>query len=298
MNSTTANSRPPQGERYLGPITDTSRWDKFVHRRDDVFICTPPKCGTTWTQAICAMLIFGTPDHGKQSSSISPWIDAAFAPLEAYLATVDAQTHRRYLKTHTPFDGIPYYETCPYLVVFRDPRDVFFSGINHRDNMTDQDLANAAFPNGANAFDDWLYKVREPGTWDLQSLDSLTHFFKTYWPYRDLDNVRVYHYADMSRDLRGTIESMAAALDIGVDNEQLDRFVRAASFDNMRMNAERHAPESGRGFWKTESGFFASGRSGQWQEKLTSAQIAAFDARLAELLPADEAQWLLNGSGG
>jgi aryl sulfotransferase len=297
MKSTTPLPRPPQGERYLGHITDTSRWETFVHRADDVFICTPPKCGTTWMQAICAMLIFGTPDHGKQSSSISPWIDASFAPIEEYLTTVEAQTHRRYIKTHTPFDGIPYYETCQYLVVFRDPRDVFLSGIKHRDNMTDQELANAGFPHGQNAFDDWLYRVRKPGAWDLESLDSLTHFFMSYWPYRDLANVHLYHYSDMSRDLKAAIASIATALDIEIDDSRLEAFAQAASFDNMRQHAERHAPETGRGFWKSDRGFFAAGTSGQWRDKLNSDQLAAFDARLAELLPTDEAQWLLNGSG-
>jgi aryl sulfotransferase len=72
---------PPQGESYLGPITNTSRWENFQHRPDDIFVCTPPKCGTTWTQAICALLVFSTADHGTQPGMISPWIDAAFAPL-------------------------------------------------------------------------------------------------------------------------------------------------------------------------------------------------------------------------
>ena len=71
-----SNLYPRQGVTYRGPITDTDRWKNFRHRPDDVFICTPPKCGTTWTQAICAMLIFGKVEHGVQSSKQSPWVDA------------------------------------------------------------------------------------------------------------------------------------------------------------------------------------------------------------------------------
>ena len=157
-------TKPEQTASYLGRITDTSRWTNFRHRPDDIFICTPPKCGTTWTQAICAMLVFGKVDHGTQPGIISPWIDAQFAPIEDYLKQVEAQQHRRFIKTHTPLDGIPYYENCTYLVVFRDPRDAFCSGINHRDNMNDQELANSAFPSGPTAFNDWLSHVREPGS--------------------------------------------------------------------------------------------------------------------------------------
>jgi hypothetical protein len=193
------------------------------------------------------MLVFGRADHGQQPGVVSPWIDADFAPIEDYLQQVQAQQHRRYLKTHTPLDGIPYHPQCTYLVVFRDPRDVFFSGINHRDNMTDQELANSAFPSGDNAFQRWLDEVREPDTWDLQSVDSLVHFFNSYWPYRDLPNVHVYHYSDLKRDLRGAIASMAAACNIEVSDAQLDAYAEAATFDSMRNKADQFAPMSGGG---------------------------------------------------
>jgi aryl sulfotransferase len=293
----TATHHPPQGEPYLGPITDTSRWENFQHRPDDIFVCTPPKCGTTWTQAICALLVFGTADHGTQPGMISPWIDAAFAPIEDYLKQVEAQTHRRFIKTHTPFDGIPYFPSSAYLVVCRDPRDVYFSGLNHRDNMNDQELACSVFPSGPNAFHNWLTGVREPGTWDLQSLDSLVHFFNTYWPYRDLENVHVYHYSDMKRDLKSTIASMASALGVPVNDPQLTEFAEAASFDSMKRNAGQFAPETGRDFWKAETNFFANGTNQQWKDKLSADDLAAFDARIAELLPPDQVDWMLNGYG-
>jgi aryl sulfotransferase len=288
---------PEQGNIYLGPITNTNRWENFQYRADDIFVCTPPKCGTTWTQAICAMLIFGKVDHGMQPGVISPWIDAEFAPIEEDLLRVEEQTHRRYIKTHTPLDGIPYHSECTYLVVMRDPRDVYFSGLNHRDNMTDEETAHSAFPSGDNAFSDWLSAVREPDTWDLQSLHSLTHFFKSYWDYRDLPNVHMFHYSDMKRDLTGTIGAMAKALNVACDEEQLKAYAIGASFDTMKKNADQFAPGAGTGIWKAEAKFFANGTSNQWLEKLTKEDLFAFDTRLGELLPADEGEWLLNGNG-
>lgn len=290
-------NRPEKSEMYVGPITDNGRWANFKYRPDDIFVCTPPKCGTTWTQAICAMLVFREVDHGKQPGVISPWIDAQFAPIEEYLEQVDAQKHRRYIKTHTPLDGIPYFEECTYLAVFRDPRDVYCSGINHRDNMNDQELALSAFPSGPNAFHDWLERVREPGTWDLQSLDSLTHFFKTYWAYRDVPNIHLLHYSDMKRDLRGAIAKIAAAAGVSIDDGFLDAMTEAASFESMKRKAEQFAPESGTGMWKAESNFFARGANEQWREVLSDTDLAAFEARIAELLPPDQAAWLIGGDG-
>jgi hypothetical protein len=40
--------------RYRLVTSDSSRWDGFAFRPGDVVISTPPKCGTTWTQMLCA----------------------------------------------------------------------------------------------------------------------------------------------------------------------------------------------------------------------------------------------------
>ena len=292
-----AEAVPEQSASYLGLITDTSRWENFQHRPDDIFVCTPPKCGTTWTQAICAMLVFGKVDHGTQPGMISPWIDAQFAPIEDYLQQVEAQTHRRYIKTHTPLDGIPYFSECTYLAVFRDPRDAFFSMLNHRDNMTDTELAFSSFPSGPEAFSDWLTREGDLGNWDRQSLATLVHFFKTYWQYRDLPNVHLFHYSDMKRDLKSTIAAMAKALGVEVDDTLLAEMTEAATFESMKRSANQFAPESGTGLWKNEADFFANGSNQQWKGVLSEDELAAFDARLAELLPSDEAHWVVNGNG-
>lgn len=289
------NKLPQKTQSYSGPITDTDRWQNFQHRKDDIFICTPPKCGTTWTQAICAMLTFGTPDHGRQVSKLSPWIDANFAPIDEYLAEIDQQQNRRFIKTHTPFDGIPYYPECTYLVILRDPRDAFFSGLNHSANMNDQDLAESVFPQGADAFENWLRNKSRADQWDAQCLESITHFFKSYWRYRDLTNVHLFHYADMKRDLRSNIEFMARALDIDVEDLQLDSFTHAATFKNMKENADQFAPEAGTGMWKAESNFFANGANQQWRDQFSEKDRVAFNKRTAELLSEDETKWLLEG---
>lgn len=291
-------NRPAQGVSYRGPITDTSRWERFGPRAGDIFICTPPKCGTTWTQAICAMLVFGAADHGKQPGVLSPWVDAVFSELDDCIAQVEAQTHQRYLKTHTPMDGIPYHEDCTYLVIFRDPRDTYFSSLNHRDNMNDEELATAVFPSGDREFEDWLETVRAPGVWDVVSLDSLCHFMNSYWSHRDLPNVHLFHYSDMKRDLRGAIARMAQATGNEIDEAALDAYTAAADFSAMKANAEQFAPEAGSGMWKAETNFFANGTNAQWETGLSDEQKAAFHERFAAMVPdAAQARWMLNGNG-
>ena len=56
-----ADAQTPR-TRYRSIVSDSGRWDGFAFRPGDVVISTPPKCGTTWTQMLCALLIFDGPD--------------------------------------------------------------------------------------------------------------------------------------------------------------------------------------------------------------------------------------------
>ena len=288
-------SLPEQMVRYVGLVTDTDRWQKFRHRSDDIFICTPWKSGTTWTQAIVCMLVFGKADHGEKPGVISPWIDANFAPIEEYLEMVEAQSHRRFIKTHSPLDGLPYYPECTYLVVFRDPRDMYFSMLNHRDNLTNEDLAFATIPSGEDAFQKWLDGAFTPDNFDCQSLQWLCHFLRSYWDYRDLPNIHLYHYADMKRDLSGHIQRVADTLGIAVTDAQLDEMTDAATFESMQKKGDQFAPMAGHEAWKSETGFFATGKNAQWKGKLTEEDLTAFDRRIREFLTQEQVDWLVRG---
>lgn len=284
---------PSQTATYLGPITDTRRWQDFRHRPDDIFICTPPKCGTTWTQAITAMLVFEKADHGEQPGVISPWIDANFAPIEEYLGMVDGQAHRRFIKTHTPLDGIPYFEQCQYLVVCRDPKDMFFSLLNHQKNMSDEELSASLLPQSDSTFQDWVSGSLDPDNFDTQTLETPIHFLKTYWEFRDQPNVHLFHYFDMKQNLRGHIANLARILNISLTDTQLDEMTQAATFENMQARGEQFAPGAGTGMWKEEGAFFATGKNQQWKEKLSVEQIELFDERVGELLTPEQIAWLI-----
>jgi aryl sulfotransferase len=111
-------------------VFDNRRWQHFTPREGDIFVCTPPKCGTTWMQTIVVALLFPDGAPGRVTE-ISPWIDHRSEPVDSLMARVDAQSHRRCMKTHTPADGIPWYPTASYIVVGRDGRDAFMSYWNH-----------------------------------------------------------------------------------------------------------------------------------------------------------------------
>ena len=126
------NTRPQRTHVYQNHHLDSTRWDGFVPRADDIVIATPYKCGTTWTQGILSSLILGECDPGA-----SPWLDFRPPKLDEIMAKLEAQTHRRFIKTHLPLDGLPFFPQVRYIVVGRDPRDVFMSLWNHYSSYTD-----------------------------------------------------------------------------------------------------------------------------------------------------------------
>src|SRR3954468_24822699 len=107
--------------RSQATMYDSNRWQRFELRRGDVVISTPPKCGTTWTQMICALLILQEPQLPLPLDTLSPWIDMVTRARSEVFADLAAQNHRRFIKTHTPLDGIPKDPTVTYICVGRDP---------------------------------------------------------------------------------------------------------------------------------------------------------------------------------
>ncbi len=122
-------------------VFDSERWQGYAPRSDDIIIATYSKCGTTWMQRIVSMLIFASAEP-KQIWDLSPWPDMRlFGPIEATLGAAEAQTHRRFFKTHLPYDALPHPEGMKFIHVARDGRDAALSFHNHLSNFTPETLA-------------------------------------------------------------------------------------------------------------------------------------------------------------
>src|SRR5580704_15729994 len=109
--------------RYQSYEEDSARWSGFPFRDGDIVISTRSKSGTTWMQMICALLVFQSPELPAPIADLSPWVDHLTAPIDDVLALLEAQRHRRFVKSHTPLDGVPADRRATYVVVARHPLD-------------------------------------------------------------------------------------------------------------------------------------------------------------------------------
>ena len=301
------------GVRYQSFLTDSARWDGFAFRPGDIIISTPAKCGTTWTQMICALLIFQTPELPASLDVLSPWMEMRLRRRRDVFDLYEAQTHRRFIKSHTPRDGLPVDEGVTYISVGRDPRDVAVSWRAHMRNL-DFDAMFAALAAAIDP-DDYFEAPEIPPTFPderegvrywiddaspvegvAMSLTGLLHHMAGFWAVRDRDDVVLLHYDDLQTDLEGEMRRLADRLGIEVSEERWPGLVKAATFDEMRRRSGERAPDTENRIWKSTTEFFHRGTTGQWEDVFDAELAAHYEDRVRELAPSDLVEWLHRGT--
>lgn len=288
--------RRPPTKTYVDTFTDSRRWAAVKPRAGDIIVTTPPKSGTTWTQGILAMLIAEDPEVDAQTSFKSPWIDFSMRPIDEVIARIEAQTHRRHLKSHTPLDGLPFWDAVHYITVYRHPIDVYFSFRKHAFNQSET-ISKSFFPpeyfsdDPAEGFAVFLTGDFQ----DAASLSAIVEHYKCTLAHERRQNLLRLHYADMLQNLAKAVESIAGHAQLTPTSDLLNRVTDAARFENMQANAHRFTPSAGTGNWKNDSAFFDSASSNKWEGRLRQPDLVAYAARMDALLSPAERMWLEHG---
>jgi aryl sulfotransferase len=301
--------------RYRSWLADSARWDGFEFRPGDIVISTPSKCGTTWMQMICALLIFGDADLPRPLTELSPWLDIQTDTVPNVFAALAAQRHRRFIKSHTPLDGLPFDERVTYICVGRDPRDAAISSDHHLSNMNREVLVRARetavgsddlpslladgvpprVEDPVERFWRWVEDAVPPH----EGLELLLHHLRTFWDRRQASNVVLAHYADLQADLDSEMRRIAGLLGTAICEDVWPGLVAEARFDRMRDRADQVAPQvTMPGLWHDTSRFFNHGTSGQWRTILSAEDLDRYAARVCQLATPDLAAWVHSGWRG
>ena len=291
---------PRKTREFQSHHFDSTIWNDFTFRPDDIVIATYAKAGTTWVQQIVGQLLFG-PDPELAVGEMSPWLDLRVPPKAEKLPVVDAQQHRRFLKTHLPVDALVFSPEAKYLYIGRDGRDVVWSMYNHHVN------ANQFWYDALNDTPGRVGPPIERPPADIEQywrdwLDRDGHPFwpfwenvRSWWAIRELPNVFFVHFANLKRDMAGEMQRMARFLGVPVDAAHWPELLEYCSFDWMKQNATKSVPLGG-AFWDAGAQVFIHrGVNGRWSDVLTARDVAEYEARaLRELGPAC-AHWLATG---
>ncbi len=291
---------------YQNHLLDSSVWQRYVPRSDDIVVATSYKSGTTWVQAILANLILGT--HAIHDiDALSPWVDLRSTAFDDTMERLEAQQHRRFIKTHLALDGLLFFPQVKYIVVGRDARDVFMSWWNHLTNGTGSPAADtdAPAPSGPPGppppddlhvfWHDWI--TRGAFAWQSEGYPHWgnLHHTQTWWEYRHLDNILFVHFNDLLADLSGEIRHIARFLDIDCSEQQLAEVTHAVTFATMKQKAAHLLPRRETLFKGGAETFIFKGTNGRWKGILSQEELALYTQATARVVTPDCAAWLEQG---
>lgn len=281
---------------------DSTIWNDIQFRDDDIIISTYAKAGTTWMQQIISQLLFDG-ETGLEVAEMSPWVDLRVPPKEVKLPMIEAQTHRRFIKTHLPVDALVFSPKAKYIYIGRDGRDVVWSMYNHHANANEawygalNDTPGRVGPPIETPPDDireywrdWMAKDGHPfwPFWDN---------VRSWWETRALPNVHFVHFGNLKKDMPGEIRKIAKFLDIPINEAKWDAILEHCSFDYMKKNATKSVPLGG-AFWDGGAKVFINkGVNGRWADTLTKEESAEYEARAIKECGGDCSHWLATGEG-
>ncbi|WP_171181243.1 sulfotransferase domain-containing protein [Ruegeria sp. HKCCD8929] len=291
---------PMKTREFQNHHFDSTIWNDFSFRGDDIIISSYAKSGTTWTQQICAQLVFGA-NNDKKVAEISPWVDLRVPPKEVKLPAIEAQDHRRIMKTHLPIDALVFSKKAKYIYIGRDGRDVVFSFFHHHTHANEtwyhamNDTPSRVGPpiepptgDVVQYFNDWLDKDGYPMWPFWESI-------RGWWNVRNLPNVLFLHFEAMKRDMAKEIRRVAAFIGTEINEDEWDDILHHCSFEYMKENAADAAPLGGI-FWDGGAQTFVNkGVNGRWRDVLSAEDVAKYESVVSQELPADCAHWLATG---
>lgn len=296
----TSNSIPKKTREFQNHHFDSTIWNNFSFRDNDIIIATYAKSGTTWIQQIIAQLLFDG-EEGMEVAEMSPWMDLRVPPKEIKLPMVEAQTNRRFVKTHLPVDALVFSEKAKYIYIGRDGRDVLWSMYNHHAT------ANNAW---YEALNDTPGRIGPPIDKPPSSITQYYHDWldgnghpwwpfwenvRSWWEIRNLPNVYFVHFAKLKNDMPGEIRRIAEFLETPILEEKWESILLHCSFDYMKENATKSVPLGG-AFWDGGAQTFINkGTNGRWREVLRKDESLKYEERAEKELGKECAHWLATG---
>lgn len=211
----------PEMLERMENFSTTEGWQRGLDYKPeptDVFIVTPPKCGTTWMQQI----VHGLRTRGSMDfdeiTRVVPWINMAH---DSGIDINAPQTaHPRAFKTHSPMDEVP--KGGKYIVVLRDPKDALLSHYHFFEDFF--------FEKGSIDIKTFAREFYMPGRDIYKHITAL-------WDHRKNENVLPLCFENMKSDLPQAVERVAEFIGTPLDDELKEIVLRQSDIKFMQAHA-------------------------------------------------------------
>ena len=213
----------PELQEKMKNFSTPEGWQKgLAYQPDptDVFIVTPPKCGTTWMQQI----VHGLRTRGSMDfdeiTRVVPWINMAHdSDIDIYAPQV---AHPRAFKTHSPLDETP--KGGKYIVILRNPHDALLSHYLFFENFF--------FEKGSIDIETFARGFYMPGRAIFKHVIAL-------WDRRKDKHVLPLCYENMKANFPQTVEGVAEFIGIPLDDELREIVLKQSDIKFMQAHSDQ-----------------------------------------------------------
>ncbi|XP_015907720.1 sulfotransferase ssu-1-like isoform X2 [Parasteatoda tepidariorum] len=199
----------------------------YQPRPYDVFVVTYPKCGTTWMMQIALLLLHEgeLPETTEEYFACTPYLEMLGAEV------VEKMPRPSPIRSHLPFDMIPYAKHAKYIYVARHPKDCCISMYHHTKMFPSYGFSKGSF--------DDFFKIFIRGETDYN--DYFDHLL-SFYEHRYDDNIFFITYEQLRDDTRGAILQIADFLGekysklLRENTKVLDKILHYSNYDFMKQD--------------------------------------------------------------
>jgi hypothetical protein len=261
-------------ERQLKELRTRNPFKGYQPTEHDVFVVTYVKSGTNWMMQLAHQLLFHGRGEYEHIHCVVAWPDTdMMGPMRNYAIPLRdprvwqaSPEAKRVIKTHFRWEDVPYSPAAKYILVIRDPKDVFVSSYHFfvkSGPLSFTNLSVAAF------LDIFLSdQFFMGGSWGITTA--------AYWAQRDKPNVLVCSFKEMRRDLAGTVTRVASFLGVDASPEDLRLVTEKSSFAYMKTIDDKFSTGKFLQFGKPAA-MMRKGTEGGASELITPAQARRID---------------------
>merc|ERR1712215_4162 len=211
-------------------------------RPSDVWVVTPPKCGTTWLQEM-SWLIMNNADLDKISEPLferTPFIDMPMImnmkkeEVDQYFDALEARPSPRLIKTHLPFELLPpnLVNVCKVIFCSRNVKDAAVSFFHHERLIKAHDLL-------VEDFETYARGIYKPG---LNILGGYFAMLESGWKRKDHPNVLFIWYEEVKKDQKKVIKDIMKHINQNLTEEQIDAIDESMKFENYKKKTPISKP--------------------------------------------------------
>ncbi|NBD33269.1 MAG: hypothetical protein GVY17_09955 [Cyanobacteria bacterium] len=237
----------------------------YVPRKNDIFIVTYPRSGTTLLQMILYQIMTDGNMDIPHISHFCPWFERFTKD------SLEALPSPRVFKSHLSYKWIPK-GPSKYIYVARNGKDVMVSFFH---------LATTHM-NSRETFSEFFNRFMRNQLWHGSWFEHVAE----WWTNRQGIEILFLKYEDLTDDLENCIQKIIEFCGFEVDPNKIPQILERCSFTFMKKHEDKfdHITEKmfERGF-KMNS-FIRQGKVGNWTEYLSHQQEALFEKEFEKRL--------------